>query len=97
MAISEEQIIAEAEKQFGPLEDRPGKLLAALETFYMCGMPNELSGDVDAPTGHFYRVERWIVCTDSAGTHELRAYESEGDACLAFTELEREFSAWEGE
>ena len=96
---TEAQLIEEAKKlghHFDGIKDSE-RLLPALEIFYMSGSTDDLSGDVDAPTGHFYRVARWIVRTDSAGFHAVIAYDDTSAAVDAFDELSQEFSAWEGE
>jgi hypothetical protein len=70
----------------GPLE--------ACETFYLHGTADDVSGDVEAPTGHFYRVARWIVRTDSQGFKDLEELETEDEARAAFETLETEYDAW---
>jgi hypothetical protein len=95
---TEEQVIAEAQENFGELEEgiaNPGLLLAALETFYMNGTPDEQGGDVESPTGHYYLVDRWIVITDSQGFKSVETYATIKEATDA---LDKEYSEWmEGE
>lgn len=95
--MTEAEIIAEAEKIGHTFEKigQPGKLLAALEVFYMNGSTDEFGGDVEAPTGHFYRVDRWIVITDSQGFHQIVTANNEDDAKREFVKLQNDFDVWD--
>jgi hypothetical protein len=96
MRKTEADIIAEAQ-EIGPFEEKigqPGTLLAALEHFYGNDSTDEQSGDVEAPTGHFYRVDRWIVQTDSAGFNSIYTYDTEDEAKLEFVKMENDFDVW---
>lgn len=70
--------------------------LDACEELYLHGFPDEVTGDVDSPTGHVYRIDRWIVTTDSYGFHEIDEYEVEADAKIAFEGYDYDFERWEG-
>lgn len=91
---TEQQIIDEAEQHFGPVN--PGTLLEALEAFYMSGSADEVSGNVEAPTGHFYRVDRWIVTTDSQGFKSVTEHDTEITATYGFDVLESAYAEWDG-
>lgn len=98
---SEGDIIADAIRiEGGPLQEgiaNPGILLAALETIYMHGgvSSEDIGGDSEAPTGHFYRIERWIVSVDSQGFKDLTSFDTLAEAEDAFANLEDEFSKWD--
>jgi hypothetical protein len=68
-----------------------------LEDIYMDGMADEVSGNVEAPTGHFYRVGAQIVTTDSQGFVSVENFDSEGQAVAEFSIRDDEFSAWDSE
>lgn len=100
--LSEDEIIAQAEEgcDHGTLVERignPGKLLAALEHFYMNGSDDANAGDVESPTGHFYRVHRWIVTTDSQGFNDIETYDTETEAIVAFERIVEEYCQWAGD
>lgn len=95
MAASEYQIIKEAQENYG--ETGIETLMDALEAFYLSGCPDEESGDVESPTGHFYRVDRWIVTTDSQGFKEIDDHLSEESAKRTFENLENEYAEWADE
>lgn len=65
------------------------------EELYMHGMADEVSGNVEAPMGHFYRVERWIVMTDSQGNNDISEYDDEKRAMAEFQSRDDEYSDWE--
>jgi len=88
--MKESELIAEAQAQDSSITT----VLEACEYFYMNGCPDEMSGDVESPVGHFYRVARWIVYTDSQGFHELQTCESELDARAHFDVVNQEYDAW---
>jgi hypothetical protein len=68
--------------------------LAELENLFMNGFADDETGDVDSPTGHVYRVGRWLVHTDSSGFHTVFPYTAEADATEAFARIDTEFSEW---
>lgn len=76
-------------------EDRT--VIRACNEIYMHGFADEQSGDMEAPTGHFYRVARWVVETDSAGFDFLTEFDTEIKAQDFFHALDLEFSAWDSE
>lgn len=69
----------------------------ALEFIYMDGCADQVSGDVEAPTGHFYRVGRQIVDTDSRGFHNYNSYTTEAEAEAEFDRLDNLYSEWLGD
>jgi hypothetical protein len=64
------------------------------ENIYMNGCADAVSGDVESPVGHFYRVGRYIVQTDNLGFHHLNEYDTENDAKEAFDSLDNLFAKW---
>jgi len=100
--MTEEELIAKARKAF-PLEciedylqhsDGDNLVLAACEAFYMDGSQDDISGDMEAPMGHFYRVDRWIVFTDYQGFRFLETFNTEEQAIEAFQNLDKEYGDW---
>lgn len=100
MPTSEEQIIGEAARAFaGEVFGRSPKhrLLDALEAFAGNGSADEVSGNVESPTGHFFRVDRWIVVTDSQGFRDVQTYDTESEAEVAFRSMDEEYIQWAGD
>lgn len=64
------------------------------EEIYGNGFADEVSGDVEAPTGHFYRVHNCVVVTNSNGFSDLTEYPNESEAIGAFEALDESYSAW---
>lgn len=97
--MREQELIKKANESLGEEPRRIEGVLDACETFYMNGMYDQASGMDEAPTGHFYRVNRWIVSTNSQGRNEATTYANESDAIQAFRELDRQYYEWaeEGE
>src|SRR5215813_5271397 len=93
--MTDHQLIEEAQKNFG--ESGIETLLDALEAYYLSGRPDEESGHVESPTGHFYRVDRWIVTTGSQGFREVDSYYDEAEAHATFEILEEEYFEWADE
>jgi hypothetical protein len=71
-------------------------ILDALEAVYGNGFADAVSGNVDAPTGHFYRIDRWIVITDERGFHEVWNFGSIHEAMQDYVKLDEEFAEWDG-
>jgi hypothetical protein len=69
-------------------------VLDACEEYYMNGIYDDISGDMESPTGHFYRIDRHIVVTDSQGFHDLQTFDSEEAAIEAFGKLDDEYAEW---
>lgn len=69
----------------------------AILSLWMHGVADEASGDVEAPTGHFFRVARWIQTQDERGNGNIRTFSSEAEAKQAFQDKESEFALWDGE
>ena len=67
---------------------------AQLEEIFMNGFADEVSGDVESPMGHFYRVENQIMFTDSQGFSEVSNFKNEETAQKAFMEIDVEYSSW---
>lgn len=78
-------------------DDNIRTVMDACEAYYMNGCYDEIGGDVESVTGHYYRVERWIVVTDNQGFKELEAFHNEVLAHKAFEEREREYDKTEEE
>lgn len=99
--LSEDEIIAQCKENFGWDTYSAGKpdnpLLHACETFYMNGCADAVGGDVESPTGHFYRVHRWIVTTDNYGFKDIETYDTETEAIVAFEQRADEYTQWAGE
>lgn len=93
-SLSEEELIDQACESFNV---EVGSILDACEEFYMNGSWDQSGGSVDATTGHFYRVHRWIVITDSQGSNELQTFDDEDEAERAFDTLMEEYSQWDNE
>lgn len=68
--------------------------LEECEEVYMNGFVDEVSGDVDAPTGHFYRVGKAIVTTDNYGFHTIQEFSTVELAEEAFENLNNEYDDW---
>lgn len=77
--VSEGDIISDAIRlNEGELQERigqPGILLAALEVIHGHGGDDESFGDMNEG-GHYFRVDRWIVATDSQGFMDVTEYTS---------------------
>ena len=76
------------------MEPEASSVMQACEAFYMNGTPDETSGDVDSPTGHFYRCDRWIVRTDSQGFKDLYTFANWEDAQSTFQKWDNDYSDW---
>jgi hypothetical protein len=63
----------------------------------MDGCADEVSGNVDAPTGHFYRVAAQIVTTDSQGFSSVTSFDSLAAAKAEFQRLDAEYAKWDGD
>ncbi len=66
-----------------------------LEAIYGNGFADEISGDVEAPTGHFYRVGHQIVHTDSQGFTDVNTYTSVEHAEIEFDRWNEEYMEWD--
>lgn len=66
-----------------------------LEEIYMDGMADYVSGDVEAPTGHFYLIDCQMVTTDSQGFRCVENFNSMREAKEEFEKREREYAEWE--
>jgi hypothetical protein len=94
---SKADLIREARKNLGEPDSESSTiktLLDALEAFYMNGCADEVSGDVEGPTGHFYRVSRWIVTTDSQGFKSVDGWPNVMAAEKAFGDADCEYREW---
>lgn len=72
-------------------------LKEALEACYMNGFYDDMSGEAQSPTGHFYRIERWIVVTDNYGFSEVLSYYNDAKAKEAFELMENDYLYWLGD
>jgi hypothetical protein len=77
MSTPVHKLIAEAQSNF------PDELIIdvmdACEAFYRNGSYDEVTGDVDT-IGHFYRIDRFIVETDSRGFSICNTYNTVWEA-----------------
>jgi hypothetical protein len=92
--MTDEDLITLARRE---LNEDVHSVLDACEALYGHGAYDDMSGDVDAPTGHFYRVAQWIVITDAQGFHYLTAFDSEEDAENEFDKLMADYREWLGD
>lgn len=72
-------------------------LLETLEEIYLNGFADDVTGDVEAPCGHAYRVARSVVVTDSQGFKEDYHFPTVADAQDFFHGIEHEYGTWLGE
>jgi hypothetical protein len=75
----------------------PDEILIECETAYMDGVADDVSGDVECLTGHFYRVGRHVIVTDSQGFRNRYSFDTVEEAKRNFAELDREYGDWLGE
>lgn len=71
--------------------------LRACECIHAHGGVDAESGTVDASTGFFYRIDRWMVVVDQQGFLHLLTYETEDECRRAFNALDDEYSDWDNE
>lgn len=89
---TEEEFIRQAKLDW---EDTPiNSIKDALEACYMNGDYDEIGGDAEAPTGHYYQIEHWIVVTNDQGFSTVHTFDTIEKAEEAFELLERDFSQW---
>lgn len=79
---TEAELIDEAIEAFGDLgADRIGQKIGelglALEAFFMNGFHDEEGGTIEWGLGHRYRVDRWVMWTDSQGFHSIEAFQTD--------------------
>lgn len=68
-------------------------VLDALVTIWEDGFAEE-TGDVDAPGGYAFLVDRWIVTGDEKGFGYVARYDSATDARAAFAVHADAYAAW---
>lgn len=68
--------------------------LDRLETVYLDGCADDVIGDVDA-LGHYYRVGRYIVQTDSQGFHEVFTFDTLEAARHKWQEIEAAYTLYD--
>ena len=91
-ATTKAQMIEAARK----LDAHVKTIMDALEAFYGNGFTDEIGGNVECPsTGHYYRVDRWIVTTNDRGFRDVWIYGTIAEAQAEFQKLEDEFSKWD--
>jgi hypothetical protein len=95
MATSEEELIQQANEEMP--EERVETVQQALEAYYMNGTYDDITGDVESPYGHVYRLERWLVTSDSQGFTYVSTYETDEEAKKAFDHIDWEYSRWDDE
>jgi hypothetical protein len=93
--VTEKEFIEQAQNDWP--DEKITSALDACEAYYMNGIYDDVSGDSEAPTGHFYLEEHYIVVTDTNGNRELFKYGSVELAERAFNAFDQEYSEWEGE
>jgi hypothetical protein len=71
-------------------DNRQSATLAACEVFYGHGFSDDSLGSVE-DFGHYYRVSRWTVATDSRGFTDLTEHGSEAEAVQWWKTLEAEY------
>jgi len=89
------RLISEAQSAFP--EDQIVDVLDACEAFYMNGLADEQVCDVRSAqeglpacwetTGHFYRVDRFVVETDSLGFHKCHTFDTVAEAEAAIGQI----------
>jgi hypothetical protein len=87
-ALSEDEFMEEATESLG---DTCTTVMEACEAFYMHGVADEVSGDVESSLGHFYRCHRWIVVTDNYGFKDLQTFDTEAEAEIDFRSRAEEY------
>ncbi len=100
--MSEQEFVDQAMEDFPdyfahPNDLRARDVLEACECYYLSGFSDGISGDSEAPTGHFYRIHRWIVITDSQGFRDLDTFDNEDVAAAEFERLDIEYAEWEND
>jgi hypothetical protein len=92
--MSDETLIAEVHER---IDTDVETVLDALNAIWGSGFADEESGNVEAPCGHFFRVEHWIVTTDSQGFHNVETFCSIQASMVAFSERDHEYAEWDDE
>lgn len=62
--------------------------------FYLEGFADDITGDVESPSGHLYRIESRITCTNSQGFSETYIYANEDDAKKVFEWAREQYHSW---
>ena len=99
-SLSEEEFVAQCLNDFPDIPESEQydpeyfDVVWACEAYYMNGSYDDIGGDAEAPTGHYYRIHRWIVVTDDHGFQELFTFDNEDEASAAFDKLEKEYLEW---
>lgn len=93
--MTAEELIALARENLGdPTIDTVEEAVLA---FHGHGVADGVTGNVEAPTGHVIRVDRWIVLTNVQGFHTLEDYESPEIATARFANYEDAYADWADE
>jgi len=90
--VSDDAFLAKIRKTIDP---DAKSVLDALNAIQGHGFADESSGTVEAPCGHFFRVEHWIVTTDSQGFMSVETFDSIQAAMVAFSERDHEYADWD--
>lgn len=101
-ALHEDELVDQAIAAFGnesavEYVGHSDALIQACESFYMNGCADAVGGNVDSAQGHFYRVHRWIVITDSQGFKDIETWDTETEAIVAFEQRADEYTQDVGE
>lgn len=95
MEMSEEEFIREAKNDWEDDDTVINSIKEALEVSYMNGSYDDVVGDVDSSVGHNYRIDRWIVNTDTQGFTVVTTYDTVKEAEAAFWLLREEYYSYE--
>lgn len=93
--MTAEELITLARENLG--EPNIDNVTDAVLSFYGHGVPSDVTGHVEAPTGHVIRVDRWIVLTNEQGFTTLEDYDSEEIAIARFASYEDAYADWSNE
>jgi hypothetical protein len=94
--VDRTELIAKA-RALDPNIGSESALVDVLDTFAWHGVADEASGNVEAPCGHFFRVDRWLVLTDERGFETVDEYPTVDEAVRSYEELEDRYVEWQGE
>lgn len=70
------------------------ELANALDALITMGVHDQASGDVESPTGHFARYDRWIVLTDTQGFVTVNEHANQDYAKSHYLALENAYADW---
>lgn len=91
--MTAEELIELARTNLG--DDSIDNVKDAITSLWGSGTCDAGSGDMQAPTGHFIRQDRWLVITNEQGSETLEEYDTVEQALAAYDELESAYADWE--